>query len=381
METTTAQRTVSRRGEYEIVASGPFRQERLRHANSYSTAMWFVRGKIDIVGDLVAAVRDQLARAAPGWRQGVLNWVCRAAPWRIAELWESKTRSRRHIRFHYDRSNEFYRQFLDSRMVYSCAYFRMAGESARESLDEAQLAKLDHICRKLRLARGERFLDIGCGWGALALRAAATYGATATGCTLSGQQAAHASACVRRDGLAGRVQILERDYRDMEGRFDKIASVGMFEHVGKLRLASYFRKVYDLLEPDGLFLNHGITRPSPVPPDPGSWFIARQVFPGGSIRTLPETIRAAEKAGFAVLDVESLRKHYALTCREWVARLRASREKCLRVVDERTWRTWQLFLAGSAVAFEDGCLDLHQILLAKRGSNRAPAMTREYMYA
>jgi cyclopropane-fatty-acyl-phospholipid synthase len=360
-------------GEYEIVARPEVRERWLAAANPYAAAMAFVRGEIEVKGDLIAAVKSQLARRRAGWGQALLNWICGFAPWRIAELWQTRSKTARGIRFHYDRSNDFYRQFLDSRLVYSCAYFR----NSADGLDAAQLAKLDLICRKLRLKSGDRFLDIGCGWGALAMHAAGRIGARATGCTLSRRQAEYARAAVAAAGLAGNCAIHEMDYRDLEGSFDKIASVGMFEHVGKLRLTRYFRKVWDLLAADGLFMNSGVTRPNPIKSDASTFFIARRVFPGGRIVTLGEAIETAEEAGFEVLDIEGLRQHYALTCRAWVTRLRARRTECLETVDEQTWRIWQLYLAGSAVAFEEGSLGLHQMLLAKRGAAHAAPMTRD----
>jgi cyclopropane-fatty-acyl-phospholipid synthase len=259
--------------------------------------------------------------------------------------------------------------------VYSCAYFKEPGVA----LDQAQLAKLDHICRKLRVQNGDRFLDIGCGWGALVIHAAQSFGATASGCTLSNRQAEHAAKRVRQERLAA-VSIREMDYRDVTGQFDKIASVGMVEHVGRAQLETYFRRVYSLLAPNGLFLNHGITRPASVRSDASSMFIARKVFPGGEIVRLEDVIRAAERAGFEIQDVENLRRHYALTCRAWVERLDAHREACVESVGEESWRTWKLYLAGSAVAFEDGGLGLHQVLLSKKGASRATPMTRDYMY-
>jgi cyclopropane-fatty-acyl-phospholipid synthase len=239
---------------------------------------------------------------------------------------------------------------------------------------------LDHVCRKLRLQPSDRFFDIGCGWGALVLRAAQNWGVSASGCTLSRQQFEYASERVRSERLEDQVSIHEMDYRDVAGEFDKIASVGMFEQVGRAQLEAYFRKVYALLAPNGLFLNHGITCPAPVHSDAQSLFIARHVFPGGQIVNLHDVIRSAEHAGFEVLDVENLRRHYARTCRAWVDRLTAHRELCLKTVDPSTWRTWLLYLAGSAVAFEVGSLGLHQVLLAKRGANAAAPATRDYMY-
>jgi cyclopropane-fatty-acyl-phospholipid synthase len=274
---------------------------------------------------------------------------------------QSKAQAARNIRFHYDRSNEFFQLFLDPRMVYSCAYFRSPGMT----LEDAQIAKLNHICRKLDLQPGERFLDVGCGWGALISHAAARYRAVATGCTLS--RAQYAWAAARLEGLAS---VLERDYRDLGGRYDKIASVGMFEHVGRRRAREYFRKMANLLAPNGLFLNHAIARAQGVRDDAASLFVSRNIFPGGQLIHLCETIRAAEDSGFEVLDVENLRPHYALTCRLWGQRLAANREAALRLVDEPTFRAWRVWLAGSALSFEDGFSSVYQVLLSKRGAAR-----------
>lgn len=306
-------------------------QATLLSTDPYTTALAFIRGELEVEGDLVNAVRQCLGQTGGAMRR-VSNLLGRLAPWRLADLWRTRAGTAQNIRFHYDRSNDFYQHFLDRRMVYSCAYFRRPGET----LEEAQLAKLDHICRKLQLRRGQRFLDIGCGWGALVRHAAREYGAEATGCTLSHQQTAFAIREAASQGVP--VAIEEMDYRDMHGGFDRIASVGMFEHVGAWKLRTYFRKVSGLLAPDGLFLNHGITRPAGVPTDATSLFIARHVFPGGRIHSLGEVVESAENAGLEILDIENLRRHYALTCREWVRRLRANREACLKTVDEQTWR-------------------------------------------
>jgi len=212
------------------------------------------------------------------------------------------------------------------------------------------------------------------------VHAAKRFGALATGCTLSQRQFEGAQQRAREEGLSQQVSIHEMDYRDVTGVFDRISSVGMFEHVGRSQLEAYFQKVEQLLAPNGLFLNHGITRPAPVLSDSQSMFIARQVFPGGQIVCLDDVIHSAERAGLEVLDVENLRLHYARTCRTWVKRLLENREACLEAVDVQTWRTWQLYLAGSAVAFEDGGLGLHQVLFAKRGASGAAPMTREDIY-
>jgi cyclopropane-fatty-acyl-phospholipid synthase len=366
----------ARARDFEIVPHLKGGQQWLARADAYSVALAFVNGQIEVHGDFVAAVRFQLSRSEDTWRRQFFDAICRWNPWRLTQRWATRDATARRIRFHYDRSNDFYRLFLDSQMVYSCAYFSRPDAS----LDQAQAAKLDHICRKLGLQPGDRFLDIGCGWGALVLNAARRFDASANGVTLSHRQFEYASERIRAERLGEHVTVREMDYRDVTGEFDKISSVGMFEHVGQAQLEVYFRKVNSLLAPGGLFLNHGITRPAPIHSDAQSLFIARSVFPGGQIVHLHDVIHAAENAGLEVLDIENLRRHYALTCRTWVDRLTARRDACLQVVDEPTWRTWQLYLAGSSVAFEEGGLGLHQVLLAKRGANQAAPMTRDYMY-
>jgi len=344
--------------------------DRIVRADAYSAATAYVRGEFEVEGDLCAAVRWKGEREERLLRARVFAAIARCATL-LESVFQTKAQTARHIRFHYDRSNEFYRLFLDPRMVYSCAYFR----TPQAGLEEAQVAKLDHICRKLDLQPGERFLDIGCGWGALVEHAAGCYGAEATGCTVSMAQYEHASG--RR---GGNVRVMEQDYRDLSGRFDKIASVGMFEHVGRRRGPEYFRKIAGLLEPGGLFLNHAIARPQTVGDDASSLFVRRRIFPGGELIHLGETIRLAEEAGFEVLDVENLRPHYARTCRLWEQRLAAQREAALQLVDERTFRAWRIWLAASSVSFEEGSSSIYQVLMAKHGAARR-RLTREYMYA
>jgi cyclopropane-fatty-acyl-phospholipid synthase len=333
----------------------------------YSAAMSYVRGELDVDGDLCAAIRYK------GWKpRGRLRgpWFATLARCLTALecLIQSQAQTARYIRFHYDRSHDFYRLFLDPRMVYSCAYFR----TPEMQLEEAQTAKLDHICRKLDLQPGDRFLDIGCGWGALVEHAANHFGAEATGCTLSHIQYQHGPSHPH-------VRIVERDYRSLSGQFDKIASVGMFEHVGRRRAPQYFRKIHALLTESGLFLNHAISRPEGVRDDASSLFVRRRIFPGGELIHLGELVRAAENAGFEVLDVENLRPHYARTCRLWEERLAAQHEAALRLVDEPTFRAWRIWLAASAVSFEDGFSSIYQVLMAKRGAPRG-RLTREYIY-
>ena len=333
-------------------------------------------GRIDIQGDIFAALRGLIERPKGGLRQWLATALARS--WRFwPESWhQSRARARRNILFHYDHDPEFYRQFLDERMVYSCAYF----ERPDMSLGDAQLAKLDYICRKLDLQPGERFLDVGCGFGALVIRAAERYGARAAGCTLSRRQFEIARRAISEQGLQNAASIEDADYRDLDGRFDKIASVGMVEHVGVHRLPKYFAKIHAMLAPEGLFLNHGITRPENVRPGAEWLFLRRKVFPGGELPYLREVIRAAGRAGFEVLDVENLRPHYARTCRMWVERLLTHKEACLRLVGGEVHRTWVLYLAASALNFEASLTEVHQTLLAKRSSPHARRWTRAHFY-
>jgi cyclopropane-fatty-acyl-phospholipid synthase len=371
MPPSTTARTAT---SFEVIARHPNAARWLSRANAYSLAMAYVKGLIDVQGDLIDAVRHHLAGAKRDWQTRLVDAVCRWTPWRLLQGRPGRAAAARNIRFHYDRSNDFYRLFLDSQLVYSCAYFRREDDT----LDQAQINKLDHICRKLRLQSRDRFLDIGCGWGALILHAARHFGAAATGCTLSTRQYEYATERIRAES-ASNVSIREADYLDVEGQFDKIASVGMFEHVGLAQLRTYFRKAYELLAPNGLFLNHGITRPASVRADSQSMFIARKVFPGSQLVQLDQVIHTAEAVGFEVLDVENLYKHYARTARVWVERLTANREECVRTVPEEIWRTWRLYLAGCSLAFEEGGMGLHQVLFAKRGAGAAPA-TRDDLY-
>ncbi len=350
--------------------------ERLLRLDAYSLATEFVQGKFSVEGDLVAAVRFYTAQPHARLQTGVVSAIAMFGVDRLESWFQSKRRAAANIRFHYDQSNDFYRLFLDSRMVYSCAYFRYGDQS----LDEAQLAKLNHICRKLDLREGEKLLDVGCGWGALITHAAEQYGVFSTGCTLSPKQFDFASAQIAERQLSQNVLVELADYREMQGSFDKIASVGMFEHVGRRRLTNYFQTLKRLLKPGGLLLNHGITRPEGVHDGPETLFVRRKVFPGGELARLSEVIRAAERAGFEVLDVENLRPHYGLTCRAWVHRLQENVTHCLRQVEQSVYRTWLLVLAGSAVQFESGYLNLNQLLLHNPGDLSRRPFTREYMY-
>jgi len=346
---------------------------RLWRLDAYRAGLKFLRGEFDVEGDLVAAVRSWSRHAAePRLAASLFTWLARMRPER---WWQSRTHAQRNIAFHYDQSNEFYRTFLDRRMVYSCAYF----ERPDATLEEAQEAKLDLVCRKLDLGAADSFLDVGCGWGALVTWAVERYGSRATGCTLSPQQYDAAIRLIGERGLADRTRIELRDYRDVDGRFTKIASVGMVEHVGRSRLRAYFRTLAARLTDDGLVLNHAIARPSTVRTDAASHFLQRRVFPGGELVSIGEMIAAAEHAGFEAIDVENLRPHYARTCRAWVDRLQANRDACERIVGQETYRTWLLYLAASSASFADGVTEVFQLLLAKRGTRRT-LINRRYMY-
>lgn len=352
----------------------------------------YLRGDIEIEGDIWAAVDAgrsfdlrRLGADLPRLARLVLRLRRGAAPAprlrRIARLTgrrHSRARDLAAVRFHYDVGNEFYALWLDRRLVYSCAYF----ETPATSLDDAQEAKLDLVCRKLRLGPGLRLLDIGCGWGSLVLHAAERYGVEATGITLSAAQAEWATAEIERRGLEGRALVAIRDYRDLAGfePFDAVASIGMFEHVGRDQLPGYFRAALGALRPGGLFLNHGIAtsatggglRPRWLRFGDGG-FVGRYVFPDGELVTVEDAIGFARRAGFELLDVQSLRPHYALTLRSWVERLEASASRARALAGEEVYRTWRIYMAAARRGFEDGSLDVAQLLLARPGPDGPPA--------
>ncbi len=352
----------------------------------------YVYDDFDIEGDIEAAfdLADYLLgqdRSLPGSvdLSGRLQKLStydqpRAGP-RPLKLWgavHSRDRDQRAVTYHYDLPAEFYALWLDERMVYSCAYFAMP----EQDLDTAQVRKLDYICRKLRLRPGERLLDIGCGWGGLIMHAAAHYGVQAVGITLSVPQAEAARQRLRESGLNGRCRVEVSDYRDIDHdcQYDKIVSVGMFEHVGEALLPEYFRRVWDLLRPGGVFLNHGIAHCATYHRR-GPSFIDRYVFPDSDLATISASLRAGELNGFEVRDVESLREHYALTLHHWIRRLEAHADEVHRITDDTVYRIWRLYMAGAAHGFRNGRMNLYQTLLAKpvHGETGLP-LTREDWY-
>lgn len=367
--------------------------------NELSIVEAYLSGDVDVEGDLEAAVmlsaaisaRLKSPRALGSLTRHLLALPSKDAAPNVANARagnsvqreghrHAKVRDRAAIQYHYDVGNDFYSLFLDERMVYSCAYFC----APTASLEVAQAAKLDLVCRKLHLCPGEKFLDVGCGWGALIMHAAEHYGVNALGITLSEQQAVLARARIAEAGLGDRCRVELRDYRDLptRGAFDKIASVGMVEHVGIERLQEYFSALLHALAPSGLLLNHGIVNATAkgftLAERFKQWlwrsngFIDQYVFPDGKLGPLNRVIQAAEAVGFETRDVQSLREHYALTLREWVHRLIANRERAIALTNERVFRTWRLYMTASARGFARGELNVVQTLLAKAGANGLP---------
>jgi cyclopropane-fatty-acyl-phospholipid synthase len=362
-----------------ITVRSPVALAALGHPTAGGLAARYVEQQIDVDGpirDVVGlgtALSGASVEAPPASVRRLASWA------RHTRLFDSKS-----IRSHYDISDDFFGLWLDRRRVYSCAYFRRADDT----LEIAQEQKLDHICRKLRLAAGERFLDIGCGWGALVLWAAEHYGAQALGVTLSRNQHDFARARIRELGLDGRCEVRLLDYRDVpeERAFDKIASIGMFEHVGRDNLAAYFGKIARLLRPGGLLLNHGITHTVPGQRELGSdigEFIDRYVFPGGELTHISVVMEALSAQGLESWDVESLRPHYAKTLWHWVERLEANRAAAVAAVGEKLYRIWRIYMAGSALGFERGWMSIYQVLAGKPASGGALELpeTRDYIYA
>lgn len=287
------------------------------------------------------------------------------------------------VAYHYDLSNSFYALWLDPEMVYSCGYFR----HAEDSLARAQVQKLDHLCRKLRLHRGEHLLDVGCGWGALARHAAREYGVRVHGITLSEQQLELGNQRLRSQGLSQQVRLELRDYRDLPGaeQYDKVVSVGMFEHVGHANLDDYFRILAEQVRPGGLVLNHGITARyvdgRPVGRGAGR-FIGRYVFPHGELPHLATAIGSMSEQGLEVVDVESLRLHYAHTLQHWSRNLEERLEQARALVGERSLRIWRIYLAGCAYGFAHNWMNIHQILAVKplQGGGHNLPLTRADLY-
>lgn len=355
----------------------------------------YVAGDIDLEGDIMEiislahesadddseVIRQQIkARDLPGLiriagKLGALGRPPTPPPEeaRVRGGVHTKERDAAAVAHHYDVGNEFYALFLGDTMTYSCAYF----ESESSGLDEAQIAKYDLICRKLGLEPGMRLLDVGCGFGGMAIHAATRYGVKVTGITLSREQAELAREYVSEAGMTDRVEISCQDYRDViDGPFEAVSSIGMFEHVGLSQLTEYFTRIKDLMTPGGRFLNHGISRPSGTGALPKRSFIARYVFPDGELHEVGRAITSMQELGLEVRDVESLREHYARTLRHWVANLEGSWSEAVALAGSNRARIWRLYMAASALNFETGRNSVHQVLAINAepdGSSRMPA--------
>ncbi len=335
----------------------------------------YVEGLIDVDGSV-----DDILDMAHGLAEAGSKTESRLT--RIAHHFtHTKKGDSEAVQYHYDVSNEFYQAWLDPRMVYSCAYF----ENGDETLEEAQLKKIDHILTKVQLQPGQRLLDIGCGWGALVIRAAGKFGARCLGVTLSQRQFDLATERVRAAGLQDKVEIRLQDYRDVQGQFDRITSVGMFEHVGLDHLEEYFARIRRLLADEGWVLNHGITSTDANDGETsygGGRFIDRYVFPQGELPHISTVLKTLQAGGLEALDVESLRRHYARTMALWSQSFEAGGEKLRAMVDEKRWRIWRVYLAGCQWAFEHDEISLYQVLCRKSGRPaRGLPWSRRWMYA
>ncbi|WP_233880167.1 SAM-dependent methyltransferase [Paraburkholderia flagellata] len=334
----------------------------------------YVKGKIDIEGKLADIINISYTLA-----RSTVTSASKLA--RVRRYFtHSKSTDKQAIQYHYDVSNEFYKLWLDENMVYSCAYF----ENGDEDLATAQLKKIDHILTKIQVKEGQTLLDIGCGWGALVLRAAQNFGARCVGVTLSQNQFDLATARVKAAGLEDRIEIRLQDYRDIQGQFDRITSVGMFEHVGRKNLPGYFRKVHDLLADDGIAMNHGITSSDADSGETalgGGEFIDRYVFPDGELPHIGLALEAAQRGGLEAVDVESLRRHYAHTLDLWAENFEARAEEAKQLVDDVKFRIWRVYLAGCAYAFEHDDVSIFQIVCRKAGRSATTLpWSRRYMY-
>lgn len=335
----------------------------------------YVTGKIDLEGRLTDIINTGFVLAKSTVSESRKN---------IKDLTHffihTRKEDKKAIQFHYDLSNEFYRLWLDRNMVYSCAYF----ENGDEDLDTAQLKKIDHILTKIKVRPGDTLLDIGCGWGALVLRAAEKFGAKCVGITLSEKQFALATERVKQARLENQIEIRLQDYRDVKGQFDRITSVGMFEHVGRKNMPMYFRRIHDLLKDDGMVMNHGITATDQDEADRnygGGEFLGKYVFPHGELPHLSRAIRDMQSGGLEVIDVENLRRHYARTCAIWADNFEKQTQAIKSMIDAEHYRVWRVYLAGCAYGFLQDQICIYQVVCHKsRKTADTIDWSRRYIY-
>jgi cyclopropane-fatty-acyl-phospholipid synthase len=335
----------------------------------------YVEGKIEVEGKVAEIISVGSALASHALQpEGKLARIVRSVN-------HTKKKDEEAIRYHYDVSNDFYRIWLDENMVYSCAYF----ENGDEDLAAAQLKKIDHILDKIQVRPGDSLLDIGCGWGALVMRAAQKYGAKCVGITLSQNQFELAKERVHHAGLADLVEIRLQDYRDVTGIYNRITSVGMFEHVGEKNLPMYFGKIRSLMTDEGIAMNHGITTTDVNNGEAaygGGEFIEQYVFPHGELVHIGSVLKAMQKGGLEALDVENLRRHYAKTCGTWAENFESRADEVRKHVDSKRFRIWRVYLAGCAFAFSQDWVSLYQVVCTKAGRDVSTLpLSRRYMYA
>ena len=363
----------------------------------------YARGQIDFHGaDFMTFAERCRVRGSRELRRKIGRWniVRRLAPflflgadkheadyeWSGDETGRNRVQedNKDYIQFHYDIGNDFYKLFLDERMVYTCAYFT----DWNNSLEQAQYDKMEMVCRKLQLKPGERMLDIGCGWGAMVIHAAQNYGVKAHGVTLSQEQVTYAREKIRDLGLEGRASVELIDYTKAQGTYDKVCSIGMVEHVGIANMPQYVQTIKELMPDRGIFLNHGITRPAKASKKlfhkirPEQRLLAKYIFPGGELDHIGNTIACMESGGFRIHDVEGWRDHYALTCRHWCNRLWHNREEATRQVGRERFRLWLAYLGCVSFSLGDGSACLFQTVAtrhASRGHSTVPP-TREFLY-
>lgn len=348
--------------------------------DTYVLALAYVHGAMKVEGDIysVINIKEQFYpdKLTVFDKARIVTNVLKSYKW------HTQDNDADFISHHYDVANDFYRLFLGPSMMYSCALF----SESSDDLDMAQERKIDYLLTKLCLQKGERLLDIGCGWGSLVIRAAQDFGAESLGVTLSEPQCAYANERIKELGLEDKCRVELMDYRNVDSseKYDKIVSVGMYEHVGGRNLDAYFKKMHDLLRDDGLFVNHGITR-KPKP----DWkkasearFLGQYIFPGGELHASQRVVEGMEAADFEVYDLESLRKHYVKTLRHWVRNLQTQPAEALSIVSEATYRAWLLYMAGCALAFEEGYLNLHQVCGSKTNAygGREVPLTRAHLF-